>query len=307
MSNYKIRFIEQRETESKVPKYYLNKLFADCAPYEEKFGKDLCNFSSIEIDALLRGLDFRSVPSFMVTKTHLKQYVDWCIKNRADSCGKNRFDEISIDDAPRFVNKAYRMARVVSRDEVSHWCELMPNPGDAVILLGLFEGIRGKDFCELSEMKGSDVDFDAKLIKLAGRTKPFKSSSELLKYIEAALDTTEYIALTGENERRIVFAVSDKVIKDYPNIKSGEVTSFRLGRRIYTKLARVFDYLGVADWMTAKAIFDSGIIHMVKTESNSKGITCDEYLTKYRSEVCEKFNINLDVYMLRREYSEFLE
>lgn len=307
MSDNKINFIKKREQESTIPEYYLNSLFETCAAFEEEFDKDLCNFSTEEAEIMLKAMDFKSVASFMVAKTHLKQYVDWCIEQRVDGCGENPFDKITIDEAPRFINKAYLKARIVPRKEVLRWCSQVPNASDCVVLLGLFEGIRGKDFCELTEMKRGDVDFDSKMIRLQGREKPFEASTVLISYIETSIETSVYNATTGELNRQIQLAPSDKVIKDQPNIAKGEVTSFRRGRRIYTRLSRLFDFLGVGEWMTAKAIFDSGIIHMIRTESKKLGITCDEYLAHFRSEVNDRYNVNLDVYMLRKQYGDFLK
>ena len=44
------------------------------------------------------------------------------------------------------VNKALFNMKIVSKNTILNWVEQLPNPKDQFVLLGLFEGIKGKDF-----------------------------------------------------------------------------------------------------------------------------------------------------------------
>ena len=55
------------------------------------------------------------------------------------------------------INKVLFDMRIVKREDVLQWISTIKNPRDQFIILGLFEGIRGKDNIELSLLKPSDV------------------------------------------------------------------------------------------------------------------------------------------------------
>lgn len=303
--NNKIRFAEERRAEAAIVPHFLESLFKNAEPFEEMYGKDLCNFSTKEIENMLKTHSYRSLRAAMVAKTHYKIYVDWCLEQGLVDDHQNHFAELSTDQMMRCLNKRYMDVRVISREEVLRWCDAVPNPSDCVILLGLFEGIRGRDFCEFTEMKEGDVDFDNGLIRLEGRERPFKASVTLTGYIKEACETEAYYPLVADPKKTFGLIPSDNVIKNYPNIKPGEVSQFRKGRRIYTRLSKIFEFLDVAEWMNAMALVTSGIIHMINEESGKRNISADEYLRQYKEEIDNQFNMKLDVYLLRKEYGDY--
>lgn len=285
----KERYITEKESNTSLPEGYLTKQFSKSESFEKLMGKDLCNFTKHEILNMYKTFNTSSLESLTVVNSHFSLYTQWCLyQNLVDDC-QNHFAEIQKDNLMSCVNILGIKKSIITRETLLEWINKMPNPADAFILIALFEGIKGKEFCELVNLKMSD--FNGNKVKLCtGRE--LEVSDELVNIAMESNDTYKYYAITGKGNKVIKLKEEDLIIKNYPNTEDIGDT-FQIGRRVYRRLLRAFDYLGVSDWMKPNSISESGKIYYINKRSEELGMTAQEYLcSPYVKEIVYKYDYN---------------
>lgn len=286
----KERYIIEKESNTSIPENYLQRQFDKLESFENDLGKDLCNFTKDEIINIYKTFNISSIESLKVINSHFSLYVQWCLcQNLVEDC-QNHFAEINKDDLLNCINTLSIKKSVVTKEIIYEWMNQLPNPADAFLLIALFEGIKGKEFCELANLKMSNFDGD-KVKLCTGRT--IKVSDKL---VSAAIDsdrTYEYFSITGKGIKNVKLKDEDLIIKNYPNVEDIDDT-FQIGRRIYRRLLRTFDYLGVSAWMKPNAITQSGMIYYINIRSKELGMSSLEYInSSYVNEIKDKFDFDL--------------
>ena len=271
-SEIKKRYISEKESGIRINPYIMPALFEKTAAYEEAAGKDVCNFSASQAAEMLNAFGSHSINSVNVNVSMLKQYTDWCIQQGIAARPQNPYKGISADLAFR---REYYEKRVWSREQVLACCRDLPDFCDRFILLGLFEGIKGKNYCEFTMMKRADIDSARRTIGLYGRG-PCIFSEELCRLGIKSADEYYYHTLSGD--RSIPFPPDDDhVIKAQRNAME-RADLFRKGRRVYTALNRIFRFIGADPDMNAQTVAESGMIDMIKRRSRENGMSAQAYL-----------------------------
>lgn len=284
------------EEQNNTRRQFIETLFKRSEKYEVQYGKDLHEFTLDNIIYMYKSSNYKSLDSIRVVNSTYSQYTTWCND-------ENHFTEMTTSMFCNMLNKDVITNHCVTREKILEWCRELPNPCDKFILLGLFEGLSGKDYCEFVNLERNDIDFEFNTITVSGIKKPF--SRNLCLFAEESADENNYYPMTVEGNSRfeyVSFKPSSKVIKDYPNTDDNP-TDFRKGRRIYHKIMRIFRYLGVESYMSPKAVRDSGIIETlrnIKKENNlENGVV---FTDKYRIPVEEKYNRSIRKRTLLLQY-----
>lgn len=284
---------------------FLTNIFRRSEPFEKDLGKDICNFTTQEIENMYRTMNFVSIYTLTTANSGYSGYTAWCLGQGMVNDSQNHFAEFDRARLYTLLNKAVNNMRIIPRDKVLEYCHQMPNAMDSFVMLGLFEGIRGKEFCEFLHMHGSDIDVDKNEINVYGRgVLPY--SHELCVFGKEASEAEYYYSVTGSGDYSVRFETSDLVCKNYPNVNPN-VSDNQKGRRIYNKLLRGFSYLGIKDWMNANALVDSGIVYMIKTESDRYGMPWRDYLSEHIGDVRKRFNRKFEKATLVQKYADYLD
>lgn len=299
----KQRYIDYKTTETSIDPYTIRGIFTKTQKFEENLNKDVCDFTTIEIENMYKTMDYTSADSLFVTNSLLVGYCEWALKEGFVGDSQIHFLELKRGRLNDFVNVAVQQMRVVSRDTVIKWCQQVLNASDAFILLGLFEGIKGKNYCEFSYLKSTDIDFANKTAILSGRDRPFKMSVELCQYAQYAIEETIHYGM--EQKHNMTLIPSNLLIKEYPNCKP-DASDYMKGKRITNRALRSLQYLGIGDYMTPRSIVTSGMIFMVKEECNKLNMEPRDYVYKNVRKVCEKFGTNIPPSVFMRRYGDFL-
>lgn len=281
-------YITEKTKTATVDKFYLPNLFKRCEPFETELNKDVCNFTTKEIENMYKTLDYKGFETIVVTNSALSLYTNWCLSQGVSKDSQNHFLEFDRPRLSMLINKAYKNARVVSRETISDWCRQLPNPSDAFVLMGLFEGISGKDYTEFTHLMIDDVDIERSTILLPGRKEPVVFSKELCRYAIESANEKWYYSISEEMKRKVEFKESRNVIKEYCNSDSSQ-SDYQKGRRIYSKLIRILNFLGVKNQINASAIVNSGIVDLIKRESKRMKISPTEYINNYLSEISYRY------------------
>lgn len=287
--NVKVRYIEEKTAKTIVNKYQLPSLFNKTELFEKQLRKDVSLFSKYEALDMLRSMKFRSIPSIKVAVTYLSDYTEWCIGNEITSAKKNHFNrtEITQDTLASCISVFNSGIQIVDKEEVLRWCSVVANPSDKVIMLGMFEGIKGKNFMELLNLRKEDINEEKFTVCLFDRANPLPVSETLVDYmIESAEEMFGYGPMGGKQYK---FVESDLVIKEMP--QSNPLSSdLQKSRRIYNRTRNVFAELGV-EWMTTNALTESGIVYMLLEDSKVAGRTWREMIcdNDYRNLLIDRF------------------
>ena len=300
----KLRFISERNKEVILPENYLERQFRKTSDMEKELNKDLSNFTFYEIIEYYKLLNVSSLDSLSVMNSQFSLYTQWCLQENLVKDNQNHFLEINIDIMRGCVNKALFNMKIVSKNTILNWVEQLPNPKDQFVLLGLFEGIKGKDFCELLKLKPEDINKNNNTAKLfTGRE--IKISDKLSSIIDECVLETKYYSITGNNTKIMPLINRGFIIKDYPNAKDN-VSDFFAGRKIYNSIMRILNYFDVG-FMTANSIYESGKINMIKEQSKKLKISPKEYIyTNNIKEVEEKYNFKMVRSTFLLKYEEHL-
>ena len=301
----KKRYIVEKESTTNVPGGYLSKLFIKTSTYEIRLQKDISCFTVHEIIDFYKTLNIASPSSLVVINSHLNLYTDWCLKQNIVQDYQNHFYEINHDMLQACINTVALDRSVLSREELYKLLDELLNPSDAFIMLALFEGIRGETFCELVNLKMSD--FNGNTVKLCtGRE--LTISDKLVELAEKSNKTTDYYAVKGASSKMFSFLDENLIVKNMYNCMSGTDT-FNKGQRIYRRLLRNFEYLGISKWMKASSLENSGIIDYINTRCKELKITAKEFLySDYVKEVDYKYDTNLKANkaLFYRKYEKYL-
>ena len=299
----KKRYITEKNELVTIDKYYLPNIFKKTEPFENLLNKDLCNFTTEEIESMIKLCGFTSYNMITTFISTCSIYTNWCMNQGMVLDSQNHFLEIRPEQYSLLVNKAIYEMRTVDRDQIERWINELPNPSDRFVFLGVFEGIKGKEYSEFVDIVRDDINLDKSTIRLKGAKGEMKFSKLLCNIGIESADTMTYTPLTGKMERESKFIPSDKVIKDMANIRDGG-KSKTLGRRIYFRLLRSFKYLGIDSFFDSNALQNSGMIYMIKQRSDELNITKEEYIYNHINEINLKYGKHYYPYDLIRKIGD---
>lgn len=301
---YKRRFISERNDKTILPKNYLENLFERAAIAENEYGKDVCNFTVYEIIEYYKTLNISSVESISVINSQFVAYTQWCLQNNLVTDNQNHFLEMKFEHFKSCTNKALFDMKMVSRKIILEWVDGMQNPRDQFILLGLFEGIKGQDFCELTKLRPKDIDGNIATL-CTGRK--VKISNKLISIIEDCIDTVTYFSVSGKEVKTMPLVDRGYIIKDYPNMKE-DTSDFQHGRKVYNTLKRFLQSIDMFPLISANSIYESGKLDMIKQRSSELGMTCKEYIySEYIKEVEEKYDCTIIKRIYIIKYEDYLQ
>lgn len=303
----KERYISEKDQSAILPKEYLKCHFNKLEKYEEESNKDVCCFTVREIREYYKTLNTSSLEYIATLNSQLSQYTQWCLQNNLVVDNQNHFLEFDLNAMKECLNIVKLNKKIVTREEVLRWCEQLPNPKDQFIILGLFEGLKGKDFCDFTKLKPSDVNGNTLSLH---NNREIEVSDKLISYIHDSIEETKYYpCIVGTyNLNRIIDLVDfGYVIKYYPNMQE-DATDFQKGRVIYNGIRRSLQYIGVFETMTANGLSESGKIHMIKERSEQLGVIPKDYVySNYIQEVEEQFNCRIVRSSFMLKYGDHLK
>ena len=302
-SELKIQYIEEKSKEVIISNNYLECQFNKTCKFEEELNKDLSNFTVYEIVEYYKMLNISSFDTLFVMNSQFSMYTQWCLQKSLVKDNQNHFLEMTLEHLKDCLNKALVNMKIVSRDTILNWVDQLPNPKDQFVLLGLFEGLKGKDFCELSKLRPEDIKGN---IATLCTEREIELSDRLLKIISDCVVEDKYYSISGNGTKVMPLIDKGFVIKDYPNAR-GDVSDFQLGRKIYNSISRILNYFDVCEFMTANSIAESGKLQMIKEKAKELNMTCKDYIySNYIIEVEKKFNSKIVRSIFWLKYDDYL-
>ena len=299
----KERYRKEKESYTTVSSHYFSSLFKKTESFEEQLNKDASNFTTYEIINMYKTLAIMSLDTIVTMNSNLSMYTQWCIQENLVNDYQNHYLEISRDMMASFVNKLAMDKKVVSRAQILDWCQQLPNPSDSFCLLGLFEGIRGGGYLELAFAKIDDFHDN---IFTAYNGREIKVSSTLVEYAQLSNETLDYQSISQNMTKEVTLIDNGRIIKDYPNVRRSESLPI-LRRRTQSRLARIFDYMGILEYMNGNDIRMSGVIEMINSRCKELGISGRDYVYGIGiEEIKKQYDLNIIPSTFMDKFGEYL-
>lgn len=297
----KKRFIKEKE-KTLACSDYLYVQFNKVAEMEFELNKDASNWTAYEILEFYKLLNTSVHESLVVLNSVLSQYTQFCLENNLVKDNQNHYLECTNDILLGCINKVVFNKKVVDRETVIKWVNELPNPKDQFILLSLFEFGKSKDFKDIVYAKPSDLHENQ--LTLSDRTVTI--SDKLKNIIYNCVSEDRYYAITGRGTGTFPLVDHGYIVKNYPN-QDININDYQKGRNIYMSCQRIFDYLGVKQWMTPNAITESGKLHMIKVKAKELNMSPMDYIySPHIHEVEKQFNFTFVRSSFAKKYGEYL-
>lgn len=302
MSNFFVEVYNQEGKEwflseidiNQYPERWWERVFEKSRLLESKYEKDLYGFTATQIQEFYKLLNL-SLESLIVLNTNLTKYGNWALANNLSIDGQNHFTEFNTELLNRCVSKAALQQSVLSLENFRDIIRQFDNYQDKFIYFCLFEGIKGKEFTDVINLKLEDIDQRNKTAKLfSGRT------------IEVSQD---FIDISIEADKETEYYTSYRPMKLIPSLyifKSKENTTKDQRSR---NVQRTFSRMVESKRINANAVFQSGLIHYLNKRAKERGCHVKDII--YDLDVCgdilNKYNFNMNTRgRFLMKYEDFL-
>lgn len=288
-SNYISEMMESGNISEETSKSYL-RIFLVTHEKEKELDKDLCQFTFEEMESVLYGFEANNRNTIESYARIISSYLKWAIgKNYIK---KNVLAVLKPDDFQRYLTNKEIYFKNTQLQRYEDLCE---NYQDAVIIRMLFEGVGGKQFSEIRNLKKEDVDFERSTLRLISTLKadtngvPIKYternlrvSDRLMSLIRGAIDQKTYMKKNGElnqTDNNNIRPYTDLVDNDYvvrPSITKTEHWLHPVDKYvIYRRIAIISESLDIEN-LTAKFIQRSGMIYQAHLLMEDNEVSLDD-------------------------------
>jgi site-specific recombinase XerD len=172
---------------------------------EEPLEKDLYNFNQLEIEQLVKYMSPKTTESAQHALSIIQMYIRWAIEENLRDNNINPLDSLSGRDYfKRLVNTSAQT--LFTYDEVFEVVDRLRNDQDRAVVVALFEGINGKKFSELLNLKKRDIPEDGNVLILIdedGSTREIIITDRLKNILSRAADEKEYFKKNGDVSEKI--------------------------------------------------------------------------------------------------------
>ena len=298
----KRRYLNEKEKLLAISSNYIDVQFRKASETEYELDKDVSNWTVYEIVEYYKILNMTSFESLICLNSIFSQYTQFCLENSLVKDNQNHYLECTKEILAGCINKAILDKRIVEKKTVLKWIEELPNPKDQFILLSLFEFGKSKDFKDIVYAKPEDVNGNK--LKLSERI--VNISEELKDIINQCESEDSYYSITGNGTKVMPLINYGYIVKSYPN-QNMDLSDFQKGRNIYISCQRIFNYLGVGEWMSPNAISESGKLYMIKERAKELNISPMNYVySSHINEVETQFGCSITRSVYVKKYNEYL-
>ena len=272
---FKYQYLEDNASRNKYMKSNVLLLFRRIAIWEERFQKDLYDFSVEEILGVYKYLSMTSLESLMVANNQYKLYAAYALERGVIKDNQNHFDEIDLPTLKTCLYVGLAEEKLITREELLDILNSssVENVSDKVIALGLFEGLCGKELTELTQLRPEDINPKTNVVKLFGGRK--LTISDKLKdwCLESADEYTYYNSLNKLGNKKYLTS-DDRVLKRLSNSTVDSV--HQRHKTVNRRLDHLIDITGRSAFGVG-SLKESGRLEMIK-DLRKTGLSLDDAL-----------------------------
>lgn len=270
-------------------------------PFEEDKEKDLAFFDLDEILSVYKSINIATVNYLNTLTATYRMYTQYCIDNKIFDC-KNNYKDITLDMMSDCVDKELVKKKIINREQLLNICKEI-SPREAFAMLCLFEGVEGKMYSDILNLKIADFDFENRILHLPDRD--IKVSDELIYYAKKANEATITYYYPSMTEMQLF--PSPYIIK-HTIIARGSTVVPVSGRNLMEAIRKVLKMCGLDEYIAPRNIRESGKIYYIRLRQSETGLSFKELISK-KSEVKkieERFGCKINPRLSLRTYGDHL-
>lgn len=267
----------------------IRSVFNRTGPYEEALGKDICNFSREEISNVYSLLMYSSKYVYSSVNSRLKAYVEWCLSQMLVNDGCNHFQEFTLLDFERYINRRVMANKYVSKAVYRRFLDEIPNPRDKFLVMCLYEFGKSPNFEDIFGMKIGDIDKEKGVINLrSGRV--VKVSKELIDTAVEANNDPRYLMPGREVYRHLldspyIFKRAKTSGDEIENVDNNNQNVKFVARLIKNLVEHCDENRGI----NASSIAESGQFDWIHRRSRELDITEKEYILDHFDDLTSQY------------------
>lgn len=270
--------------------------------------KKIQKFNYDEIILFLKSLGSSSVDSLTAYSYIINNYLDFCKKESKMDNVIDWMRAINPDILEKCVNKDKFNNRFVTREELYDLVKNLVNYQDKAILLLAFEGIMGKEYSDLINLKVEDLDFENNIIKFKDRE--IIMNDKLKEILECLVDeNTIFLSNKTDNRKYLLNMGSKYLLKPTEKylalrstkerIEKGEYDRDKLDPKVLNNRSYIiFKKFLNAPYLTMQNVFKSGAVERVIVKIGKENLTKQNFteeimkITDYSLSNCYKIYQN---------------
>lgn len=255
---------------------------------EKKLNKGITSFNKEEMKEVLTDFKANNINTLAAYNSSLSRYLEYC--KDIGQLSNNVSKEFSMNELENYVkSETYLTEKQLRRIE-----DQLANYQDAVILRLIYEGVSGRGFSELLNLRKQDIDYSNNTLRLRNEvresvyvSRDIEVSDRAIELINGAIVQEKYYKLNGSSAGGGVTSLyrTDYVIRASTTSKE-QVGSKASLTVMHHRIKIVEDYFGF-DRLKAKLIQRSGMLnYALKIVDSKDNITLDDL-----KRVAIRFNI----------------
>lgn len=274
-------------------------VFSASKKMESLLEKDICNFSKPEIESYYKSLSAKSKERISVANSILKEYKEWCYNNGYSYDSNPYYDTFTSEDFKRCISKSVLEKKYIGEDTLNSYLAEIHNPCDRLLLILLYNSIRGKLLEEILNLHVNQIE--GNIIHLStGRE--VRVDDSVINLIYLTNDTYTYYTY---GEIRKFELVGDNVFKNTKGVRTTSMASVyhRYASRI-VKFQQMFDNPELA----INRIWISGMLNALIKKANEKNLTLGQFtVTEEAKPILKQYEFNRHPTKIMKLFEEYIE
>lgn len=264
----------------------IRNVFAKTELIESVLEKDLMFFSIEEIGKAIENTNPHNAGVAKSSGRFISQYISWAIGERLRKNVINPLQGVLPNWYDKFVDHSKKV--FYSKKEFLELLNSMLNGQDQAFLVLIWNGIIGKSFSQLRELKFSDINFDNNEVYVKERDMSIKIDDDLMKYLQNAYNQTTFFTYNPEtndhNESELL--PSEYLFKNVKSPRSQEGVQVNPSV-FYTRINNLKNEFDL-EYLTPNSIKMSGMLYQAYLLFKEFGVLRYEQF----AEIGEKYDYN---------------
>ena len=266
--------------------------------FEYSIGKSVFNMNYAELNEMIARFKNSSIKSILKNVSIIKTYIDFCVGKNFVIHGENRLAMFTVKEAKNFVSKQALLNKIISKEKLEEYKNLLYNPQDQLLLELPFIGVRGRTVkdCTMEEIINltiDDVDEKNNILRLTqndGKERYLEVEESTIDLIKDVYEQEFYVENNGmptnnprfSNPRELQINKVERYIFRVPSKDKMEIFNNSLLNSRMRKMQIFLDNR----YLKYTSLFESGMLNMAKNIYKEKGeLAKEDYVI-----ICSRYN-----------------
>lgn len=291
------------KNQSQAARISYGRVLKRASSIEAKLGRDLYDFNLGEIKQVLLLLKSTKMTTITATGIIIQNYIRWAIEQDLRVDNINPLDAVSSDEFYRkFLDTSEPI--LFSHDDIMDWVDECINHQDKLAILGIFEGIYGRQYSELltlkmdrvREVSSDTLSYEVELFNETSdgskESRVIPISNKLYNIMRIANNEevnfkNNGLEFEGMRNNKNYLTKTDYIVRGAADARTGVEGSVPAASALINRRIKKISELYQVPTLTPTNIRNSGMLYMTHRLYNESGkLGKEEYYA-----ICERYNV----------------